>query len=135
VSTTPERFVHHIPVRYGEIDMQGVVFNAHYLAYCDDAVEHWMRHCGVRAAETDWDFMLRRATVEWSGSAGLDDVIDIAVGVDRWGTTSFDVGFHGQVGERPVFDAVITYVGVVRGTTQTMAPPADIRAALSGEGR
>ena len=33
-------FRHSIRVRYGECDMQGVVFNAHYLAYVDDALEH-----------------------------------------------------------------------------------------------
>ena len=36
-----DRYVHHIRVRYGEVDMQRVVFNSHYLAYCDDAVESW----------------------------------------------------------------------------------------------
>ena len=30
-----DRWVHRIRVRYGEVDMQRVVFNAHYLAYCD----------------------------------------------------------------------------------------------------
>jgi argininosuccinate lyase len=30
-------YVHHVHVRYGECDMQRVVFNAHYLAYCDHA--------------------------------------------------------------------------------------------------
>ena len=114
--------------------MQGVVFNAHYLAYCDDAVERWFRHCGIWPAETDWDFMLKRAAIEWSGSAGLEDVLDIAVALDRWGTTSFDVGFTGRVGDRDVFSCVITYVGVARGTTRTMAPPPEIRAALGEDG-
>jgi len=36
--TTPYR--HSIRVRYGEVDRQGVVFNAHYMAYMDDALEH-----------------------------------------------------------------------------------------------
>ena len=31
-------FKHSIAVRFGEVDLQAVVFNAHYLAYCDDAV-------------------------------------------------------------------------------------------------
>jgi acyl-CoA thioester hydrolase len=130
VSATPDPFVHHIPVRYGEIDMQGVVFNAHYLAYCDDAVEHWLRHHDVRPAETEWDFMLKRATIEWSSSAGLDDVLDIAVAVDRWGTTSFDVSFAGSVAGRDVFRCLITYIGVSRGTTDPTPAPAAIRAAL-----
>ena len=31
-----------VRVRYGEVDMQRVVFNAHYLAYIDDTMESWL---------------------------------------------------------------------------------------------
>ena len=49
---------HALRVRYGECDMQQVVFNANYLAYIDDAIDTWMRH-GPRArsrssASTSW---------------------------------------------------------------------------------
>ena len=39
-------FIHRVRVRYGEVDMQRVVFNAHYLAYCDDAADLWFRTLG-----------------------------------------------------------------------------------------
>src|SRR5688500_1093405 len=39
----PVTYVHEVRVRYGECDMQRVVFNAHYMAYCDDAVDTWFR--------------------------------------------------------------------------------------------
>jgi acyl-CoA thioester hydrolase len=123
-------YVHRIRVRYGEVDMQQVVFNAHYLAYCDDAMETWFRSLGLRDVEHGWDFMLKKATIEWDGTAGVDDVLDIDVGVSRWGTTSFDVGFRGRVGERPVFRATITYVGVVAGRRDTAPPPGAVRAGL-----
>ena len=41
--------------------------------------------------------------------------------VTRWGNTSFDVGFVGRVGERPVFTGTITYVGVTWGTKRADA--------------
>ena len=126
-----EPFVHRITVRYGEVDMQRVVFNAHYLAYCDDACENWVRHVGIRAFENGWDFMLKKATIEWSGTATVGDVISIAPAVTRWGNTSFDVTYDGRVGDRPVFSCTITYVGVKMGTLETMPPPAEVRAALS----
>jgi len=129
---TPEPFRHSIRVRYGEVDMQRVVFNAHYLAYCDDACESWVRDRGVRMLDNGWDFMLKKATVEWSGSATVGDTIDIDVAASRWGNTSFDVTFSGSVAGRPVFTAVITYVGVRLGTLETMAPPADVRSRLGG---
>jgi acyl-CoA thioester hydrolase len=124
------RWVHHIRVRYGEVDMQRVVFNAHYLAYCDDATEAWLQALDVKALDHGWDFMLKKATVEWDGTATVHDVLDITVGVDRWGTTSFDVGFRGQVGGRPVFRCVITYVGVAAGTKDKMTIPPALRSVL-----
>jgi acyl-CoA thioester hydrolase len=127
---TASTYTHAIRVRYGEVDMQQVVFNAHYLAYCDDAVESWLAWAGVRVAEVDWDFMLKKAVIEWSGAAAVHEMLDIAVGVRRWGTTSFDVGFVGVVSERPVFDCTITYVGVRPGTRETMAVPESVKARL-----
>jgi len=127
-------YVHRIRVRYGEVDMQRVVFNAHYLAYCDDAVESWLQSLGLNVFDIGWDFMLKKAVVEWSGTATVHDVLDIAVGVRRYGTTSFDVGFAGSVGEgaaeRPVFDCTITYVGVRAGTRETMPVPESVKALL-----
>ncbi|MFP5328484.1 MAG: acyl-CoA thioesterase [Acidimicrobiia bacterium] len=125
-------FRHSIAVRYGEVDMQKVVFNAHYLAYCDDAVETWFRGLSLSLADHDYDFMLKKAVVEWSGSAGVGDVLDIDVHVERWGNTSFDVAFAGSVRGERVFDCVITYVGVRAGTKETTTPPPAFREALGG---
>jgi acyl-CoA thioester hydrolase len=111
--------------------MQKVVFNANYLAYCDDAAELWVRSTGVKVNDLGWDFMLKKATIEWAGTATVHETIDIAVAATRWGNTSFDVTFTGSVGERPVFTCVITYVGVRYGTLETMAPPEDVKRALS----
>jgi acyl-CoA thioester hydrolase len=126
-----EPYVHRIRVRYGECDMQKVVFNANYLAYCDDAVEQWLSSRLVNVFEIGWDFMLKKSVLEWQGTATVHEVIDIRVEVARWGNTSFDVLFTGTVGERPVFTNTITYVGVRLGTTETMAPPEDVKRTLS----
>jgi acyl-CoA thioester hydrolase len=111
--------------------MQRVVFNAHYLAYCDDAVEHWFAARGVRVADAGWDFMLKKATIEWAGAATVRDELVIEVAATRWGNTSFDVGFEGTVDGAPIFSCTITYVGVKLGTRETMPPPPEVRAALS----
>jgi acyl-CoA thioester hydrolase len=124
-------FRHSIRVRYAEVDAQGVVFNAHYLTYCDDAVGRWWTSAGLAFGDHGWDVMVKKAVVEWSGSAGFDEVLDIKVGVVRWGTTSHDVECAGTVDGRPVFTAVITYVGVAHGTKTPMPPPAEVRALLS----
>ena len=121
---------HRVRPRYGEIDMQGVVFNAHYLAYCDDACDSWFRSIFDNFEEHGWDFMLKKAEITWSGVTRLNDVLDIDVGVRRWGNTSFAVGFAGAVGDRAVFDALITYVCVKPGTVEPMPVPDAARARL-----
>ena len=112
--------------------MQRVVFNAHYLAYCDDATESWLQALHLTVTDYGWDFMLKKATIEWDGVATVHELLDIDVAVQRWGTTSFDVGFAGHVGERPVFRANVTYVGVRAETRETMAPPAEVRSRMGG---
>lgn len=124
-------YVHSVRVRYGECDMQQIVFNANYMAYCDDAMETWFQQVGMRMLDHGWDFMLKRAVIEWQSSATVAETIDIALEVSRWGTTSFDVSFVGTVGDRAVFTMLITYVGVRLGTSETMPPPREVKAALS----
>jgi acyl-CoA thioester hydrolase len=124
-------YVHHIRVRYGECDMQRVVFNANYLAYCDDAADYWFRQLGVQLEGGTWDVMVKKATITWDGGARVHDDLAIAVHVSRWGTTSFDVRFDGTVDGAPVFTAEITYVAVTTGTTDTVPVPDEFRTTAS----
>jgi phenylalanyl-tRNA synthetase beta subunit len=48
--TTPEPFTHRIRVRYAEVDGQGVVFNAHWLTYFDDASTRFFEWMGFPPA-------------------------------------------------------------------------------------
>ncbi len=122
---------HVVRPRYGEIDMQKVVFNAHYLAYCDDAADLWFRAIGAGLEDGDWDVMVKNAVITWSGAARLHDELIIDIEASRWGTTSFDVRFEGAVAGAPVFDAEITYVAVRTGTTETVRVPDAFRAAAA----
>lgn len=130
--THPTPFVHRIRVRYQECDMQKVVFNAHYLAYCDETSAAWLGEVfGWTGADDGFDWMLVRAVVDWSGSATYGDVIEVAAGVEHWGTTSFRIVYSGTVDGRPVFQAQITYVCVRPGTTEKMPVPDDVRGRLA----
>lgn len=123
---------HEIRVRYGEVDMQRVVFNAHYLAYCDDAVDTWIRTVPGGIGDDSWDVMLKKVEVVWHGSAGVHDMLALDVDIRRWGNRSFDVGVEGSVDGRSVFSAVITYVAVAFGTADAIPVPDDFRAAAAG---
>lgn len=124
-------YVHHVRIRYGEVDMQRVVFNAHYLAYCDDAADCWFRSLGLGLEAGEWDVMVKKATITWTGAARVHDDLAIALSVSRWGNSSFDVRFDGTVGAAPVFTADLTYVAVVTGTTETVRVPDGFRALAS----
>ena len=110
-------------VRYGECDMQGVVFNAHYLAYCDDAIAQWFKaalppdamYVGDNGDAT-FDFMVKKAVVRGRGGSTFGDVIDLDCTVERWGSTSFDVVVRGSVNGGERVEIVLTYVSVSPGT-------------------
>jgi acyl-CoA thioester hydrolase len=109
--------------------MQKVVYNAHYLTYLEDAMASWL-HSEFGTYDDHFDWMLIRVEIEWQGSATYGDVIDIDVGIERFGTTSFVGRYRGTVRERPVFEARIIYVCVQPGTTTKMAVPDDVRERL-----
>ena len=98
-------------VRYYECDMQRVVHNAVYLAWCDDVGDRLFRDAGIEAAD-GWDVMVKTATVTWHAPARLGDEVEIEPRITRWGNTSFDVTYTGVKAGHPLFDAVITYVTV-----------------------
>jgi len=124
-------FRHEIRVRYAEVDMQGHVFNAHYLTYADDACSAWLRDRLGDYQAAGFDLVVKTATLTWHGGAGFDEVLAVDVTPARWGRTSFDVSFEGSVGERPVFSATLTYVSVEPGTVTPAPPPPAVRAALA----
>jgi len=134
-------YVHTLRVRYGECDMQRVVFNANYFVYCDDAVDTWTRFALADelkkvGTSTDlhavgFDFMLKTTQLTWHSPVKFGDTLDMDCSVARWGNSSFDVLINGQVIGDSRFDAVITYVSVDP-TTQRPAPiPAFVKDALS----
>ena len=129
--TGPAAFSCPLFVRYWEADQQGVVYNSHYLAYCDLALDLCLRNSGWRVSEEPFDFMVKRAEVEWQGSARYAEELVVALAATRWGQTSFDVGYRGEVAGRPVFTATVTYVGVALGTVEKMAAPASFRSIVA----
>jgi acyl-CoA thioester hydrolase len=126
-------FVHPVRVRYAEVDLQGVVFNAHWLTYFDEACTRFFEHLGYDASVAffeSFDVMLVKAVLEWQGPAGFDDVVDIAVAPTRLGTKSFDLTYRASVAGRPACTGVITYVSVVPGTHESCPILPELRSRL-----
>src|ERR671921_2717985 len=92
MNRTEFRFLDRLRVRWAEIDAQKIVFNAHYLTYFDTAVAGYWRALAMPYAETmaalGGDMFVRKATVEYLGSARYDDVLDIGMRCARIGNSS-----------------------------------------------
>lgn len=134
-------FTHRVRVRYAEVDAQGVVFNAHWLTYADDATTRFFEHLGydtaamwAHGADAPFDIMVRSTTLDFAGSAGFDDVVELSVVPVRLGTSSFDLRYVATVEDRPVVTITTTYVTVVAGEARSRPIPDDLRARLEQAG-
>lgn len=116
--------------------MQGVVFNAHWLTYFDEASTRFFEHLGYPPKETfaesgPFDAMVVKAVLEWKGSAGFDDEVAIDVAATRVGTSSFDLTSTASVDGRTACVGTITYVSVKPGTHESCPIPDELREKLS----
>jgi acyl-CoA thioester hydrolase len=91
VCAMAETFVHHLRVRYGECDPQGIVFNANYLLYCDVAfTELWREAIGPwqEMVERGFDAVVADAHLSFRSPARYDDEIALCARVARLGNTA-----------------------------------------------
>ena len=96
----------------------------------DDALESWVREFPDLKETHGWDMMLKKVTIEWSGSLSSGERLDIDAAVTRVRRTSWEVAFTGTCEGRPVFSANVVYVSVVLGDGTPMETPAEIREFL-----
>jgi acyl-CoA thioester hydrolase len=95
---------HEFPVRYLEVDQQGVVFNAWYLAYLDEAMTGFLHHHGLPYAdlqEGGHDVQVVHTELDWRGALRFGDVAQIAVRTEAIGRTSFTLAFEVRAAGAP----------------------------------
>lgn len=120
---------HEVRVRYGDCDMQQVVFNAHYLAYSDDAVMCWFMN-RLAARMHEFDCMLKSVNIVWHRPLRAGDIAMLDCVVTRWGNSSFDALIRGHVAGEPSFDTAIVYVSTTPGAPKPTPVPEWVRSAL-----
>ena len=84
-------------VRYHECDPQGVVFNAWYLAYFDEAMSAFLTARGLpyqKMVEAGYDVQLVRSEIDWKAGLRWQDTVEVAVSTARIGRTSFALDFE-----------------------------------------
>jgi YbgC/YbaW family acyl-CoA thioester hydrolase len=86
------RFFHRLRVRWAEVDMQKIVFNAHYLMYFDTAVADYWRAMAMPYEEAmhllGGDIYAKKAGVEFHASARYDDRLEVGIKCERVGNSS-----------------------------------------------
>ena len=95
-------------MRYAEVDQQGVVFNAHYLTYCDEAMGALCAANGL--LEVAERVQLVSSTITWQGPARWNDVVHVDANCVRIGNSSLEIEFLIRVGERKCAEVRTTYV-------------------------
>ncbi len=130
------RFLHPLRVRWAEVDMQKIVFNAHYLMYFDTAMADYWRALAlpyeVSMQALQGDLYVRKATLEYHASARADERIDIGLRCSRIGNSS--LVFEGGVfrGDHLLVGGELVYV-FADPVTQTSRPvPELLRSTLQG---
>jgi YbgC/YbaW family acyl-CoA thioester hydrolase len=130
------RFFHRLRVRWAEVDMQKIVFNAHYLMYFDTAVSDYWRDLGLPYEEAmhqlGGDLYVKKATVEFNASARMDDLIDVGLKCGRIGNTS--MAFTGAIfrGDELLITCELIYVFADPASQTSKPVPPLLREILSG---
>lgn len=92
MAATPFRHSIDLRVRWAEVDAQGIVFNGHYLTYCDVCVTEYWRAIGFVYPQAlhalGCDSFVRKATLEYFDAALFDDELAISGRTAAMGRTS-----------------------------------------------
>ena len=129
------RFHHALRVRWGEVDVQQIVFNPHYLTYYDCAMADYWRALALPYEATlrrlQGDIFLRKTSVEFNASAQLDDRLDVALRCERVGHSS--ITFTGAIfrDQRLLNTAELVYVFADPASQRSRAVPAPLRALFA----
>lgn len=130
------RFFHRLRVRWVEVDMQRIVFNAHYLMYFDTAMSDYWRALALPYDASmhtlGGELYVKKASIEFHASAHADDQLDVALKCSRIGTSS--LLFTGAIfrGEEHLISGELIYV-FADPSTQTSKPvPTALRDIMLG---
>jgi acyl-CoA thioester hydrolase len=127
-------FWHTLRVRWAEVDRQEVVFNGNYFLYFDVAIaEYWRAISFAYPQEIvalGMDIYAIKATAEYHGSAGYDQLLDVGCRVARLGRTSMVFLFGIWRGNEHLTSGELIYVNADLKTKQSAPWPDFLRAKI-----
>lgn len=122
-------------VRYAECDMQGRVFNGHYLTWTDMAHTEALReHVGGYQGLMDRgiDLVVAAAQLQFRAPARFDDELIVRVDIDTPGNTSLQSRFVITRGDEVIAEATMVHVCVDATTFEKCSWPDWFRDRLAG---
>jgi acyl-CoA thioester hydrolase len=123
------------PVRYFEVDQQGVVFNMWYLGYFDEAMTAHLDEGGLAYPDMlagGYDVQLVHTEIDWKAPLRWRQDAVVEVSLRRMGTTSFELAFAVTAGDVEVAAGRTTYVVVATDGSGKLPIPERLRSALTG---
>jgi acyl-CoA thioester hydrolase len=136
LAVMPQPYRYPVTPRYVEIDQQGIVFNAWYLVWFDEAMAGYLAACGVpipALIDGGHDVRLVRSEMDWKAPVVSGQDVFVEVTTAAIGKTSLTLGFD-------VLDATdgaltcrgrTVYVVVDTGDYAPTPVPKHLRAALT----
>ncbi len=128
------RHFERLRVRWAEIDAQKIVFNGHYLSYVDTAVGGYWRALAlpytVTMEQLGGDLFVRKATLEYLGSARYDDQLDIGVRTLKMGNSSMTIQAAVFRGDELLVHGELVYVFADAASQVPKAVPQALRSAI-----
>jgi acyl-CoA thioester hydrolase len=129
----PAPFTHALRVRYAECDMQGHVFNGHYLTWFDMAHTELLRAAignYKNLLDAGIDFVVAEANVRYRAPARFDDTLEISVEPEPFGTTSLTSHFGVRRDGELLTEGWVRHVCVDAKTFEKRSWPDSVRDAL-----
>lgn len=127
-------FSQRIRVRWAEVDRQNIVFNGNYLLYFDVAMTEYLRAVGFPypqgLLDAGSDLFVKKATLEYHGSAHYDDDIDCCVRVARIGRSSMQFLLEIYRGSELLVTGENIYVNADPHSKQAAPVPNGLREAI-----
>jgi acyl-CoA thioester hydrolase len=129
------RFFHRLRVRWAEVDLQRVVFNGNYLLYFDVAFTEYWRATGlpdpIAQQKEGKELFVRKAELEYLGSATFDDELDIGVRCEKIGRSSLAMALAIFRGDELLILGSLVYVYADAQAKQSVEIPPQWRSALT----
>ncbi len=124
-----------IRVRFGETDLQGVVFNANYLLYVDTAQMDYLRTIGVSyqdMLERGYDIVIVDASLQFLAPAHFDEILEVYARISEIGNSSIkmDYEIYEAASECFVAKAQTAYVIVDKDANAPVRVPPYFRRAV-----